>query len=119
MAHRVAVMYAGQVVEQRTADDLFARPQHPYTAALLAAMPERSTGEERLATIPGMVPGLFDRPDGCLFHPRCRYDTGHRCRQRPELRPWADGVVRCHFPLGDPDREAAMARDRAVARTAA
>jgi len=119
MAHRVAVMYAGQVVEERTADDLFARPQHPYTAALLAAMPERSTGEERLATIPGMVPGLFDRPRGCLFHPRCRYDTGHLCRQRPELRAWAGGVVRCHFPLGDPDREAEMARDRAVARTAA
>jgi dipeptide transport system ATP-binding protein len=119
MAHRVAVMYAGQVVEQRSADDLFDQPQHPYTAALLAAMPERSTGEQRLATIPGMVPGLFDRPHGCLFHPRCSYDTGHLCRQRPELRPWAGGVVRCHFPLGDADRVAAMARDRALARPAA
>ena len=119
MAHRVAVMYAGQVVEERSADDLFARPQHPYTAALLAAMPERSTGDERLATIPGMVPGLFDRPRGCLFHPRCRYDTGHLCRQRPELRPWESGVVRCHFPFGDPDREVAVARDRQLARPAA
>ena len=71
MARRVAVMYAGQVVEERGADELFAAPQHPYTAALLAAMPERSTGESRLATIPGVVPGLYDRPQGCLFAPRC------------------------------------------------
>jgi len=119
MARRVAVMYAGQVVEERAADELFAAPQHPYTAALLSAMPERSAGERRLATIPGMVPGLYDRPNGCLFAPRCSYDTGHLCRQRPELRPWAGGAVRCHFPLGMPDRDAALARDRQLARPAA
>jgi len=115
MARRVAVMYAGQIVEEQDAAALFAAPEHPYTAALLAAMPERSTGEGRLATIPGVVPGLYDRPRGCLFAPRCRYATQHLCQIRPELRPWADGRVRCHFPLGDPDREAAMARDRLVA----
>src|SRR6201993_3967894 len=63
---RAAVMYAGQVVEERPASQLFTAPQHPYTAALLAALPERSTGESRLATIPGVVPGLHDRPNGCL-----------------------------------------------------
>ena len=104
-------MYAGQVVEEQRADALFAAPQHPYTAALLAAMPERSAGEQRLATIPGMVPGLYDRPAGCLFAPRCRYATQHACQRRPELRAWGDGKVRCHFPLGDPDRDAAIARD--------
>ena len=57
MARRVAVMYAGQVMEERGADALFAAPEHPYTAALLAAMPERHTGGTRLATIPGVVPG--------------------------------------------------------------
>ena len=62
MARRVAVMYAGQVMEEREADALFAAPQHPYTAALLAAMPERHEGGDRLATIPGVVPGLHDRP---------------------------------------------------------
>src|SRR5215472_7743143 len=88
MARRVAVMYAGQIVEERTADALFAAPQHPYTAALLSAMPERSTVESQLATIPGMVPGLYDRPRGCLFAPRCTYATA-RCRtDRPELREW-------------------------------
>jgi dipeptide transport system ATP-binding protein len=119
MARRVAVMYAGQVVEERGADLLFSKPQHPYTAALLAAMPERSTGERRLATIAGMVPGLYDRPDGCLFAPRCNYATGHLCQRRPDVRPWEGGVVRCHFPLGEPDRDAALARDRQLARPAA
>ena len=112
MAHRVAVMYAGQVVEERGADALFADPQHPYTAALLAAMPERSTGETRLATISGVVPGLYDRPDGCLFAPRCAYGTARACQARPAMLPWQGGLVRCHFPLGDPQREAAIAADR-------
>ena len=116
MARRVAVMYAGQIVEERTADALFAAPEHPYTAALLAAMPERSTGDARLATIPGVVPGLYDRPSGCLFAPRCAYATGYSCRTRPELREWAGGRVRCHYPLGDPERDAAIARDGRVAQ---
>jgi dipeptide transport system ATP-binding protein len=114
MAQRVAVMYAGQVVEERGADELFAAPQHPYTAALLAAMPERSTGEARLATIPGVVPGLYDRPDGCLFAPRCEYATRQSCQRRPPTRAWSSGLIRCHFPLGDPHRDAAIARERRV-----
>ena len=112
MARRVAVMYAGQVLEERGVDALFAAPQHPYTAALLAAMPERSDGETRLATIPGVVPGLYDRPKGCLFAPRCTSATDQSCQKRPDLRAWQDGRVRCHFPLGDPQRDAALARER-------
>jgi dipeptide transport system ATP-binding protein len=114
IARRVAVMYAGQVVEEREADALFAAPEHPYTAALLAAMPERHAGG-RLATIPGVVPGLHDRPSGCLFAPRCSYATARSCRERPELRAWAGGRVRCHYPLGDPERAATIARDGPVA----
>jgi len=100
MAQRVAVMYAGQIMEQQHAHGLFTAPQHPYTEALMAAMPERSNGQARLATIPGMVPGLFDRPQGCLFAPRCSY-ARNECQTRPALRPWQDGAVRCHFPLGE------------------
>src|SRR5699024_5042458 len=97
-ADRVSVMYAGQPVEERAADDLFANPRHPYTAALLDALPERSTGTH-LPTIPGMVPGQGNRPVGCLFHPRCRF-TQQRCRAtRPLLEADQDGHVRCHFPL--------------------
>jgi dipeptide transport system ATP-binding protein len=105
MARRVAVMYAGQVMEERLADDLFAEPQHPYTAALLAAMPERSEGHARLKTIPGVVPGLYDRPAGCLFHPRCDYATRRCERDRPALRAWRQGLVRCHYPMSDPLRD--------------
>jgi dipeptide transport system ATP-binding protein len=110
MAQRVAVMYAGQVVEERRAAELFRTPQHPYTAALLAAMPERSEGLQRLATIPGVVPGAFDRPSGCLFAPRCASATP-ACAARPHLQPWAEGAVRCHYPMDMPDRAARRAAD--------
>ena len=108
---RVAVMYAGQIMEQRPTQSLFASPQHPYTAALLAARPEASDGG-RLATIPGVVPGLHDRPAGCLFSPRCGYATPLTDESRPGLRPWMDGLIRCHYPLGDPSRDARIAADR-------
>jgi dipeptide transport system ATP-binding protein len=110
IAQRVAVMYSGQVMEERAAADLFTAPQHPYTAALLAARPESRVGE-RLATIPGTVPSLANRPHGCLFSPRCAYATPRATEARPELRPWKDGTVRCHYPLGDASRDARIAAD--------
>jgi len=118
-AQRIMVMYAGQIMEERKVDALFSAPQHPYSAALLAALPERSEGANRLATIPGMVPGLNDRPKGCLFSPRCAYATQHSRTVQPELRAWQDGHVRCHYPLGDAQREAERARDEAGATTEA
>lgn len=113
IAHRVAVMYSGQVMEQNATADLFADPQHPYTAALMAARPESRVGE-KLATIPGVVPSLAERPDGCLFAPRCKYATPHAVACRPELQSWKNGLVRCHYPLGDPMRDARIAADRAA-----
>ncbi len=99
-AQRVAVQYAGQQVEKQDVAGLFSRPRHPYTAALLDAMPERSTGR-RLPTIPGVVPGQGDRPTGCLFNPRCGYATD-RCRaELPLLEPLPNSAaVRCHHPVG-------------------
>jgi dipeptide transport system ATP-binding protein len=100
MAQRIAVMYAGQILEEQSAQNLFAAPRHPYTEALIASMPERSDGHSRLATIPGMVPGLYDRPSGCLFAPRCGY-AQESCRaRRPALASLGQGAVRCHFALG-------------------
>jgi dipeptide transport system ATP-binding protein len=117
-AQRVAVMYSGQVMETNETSRLFADPQHPYTAALLAARPESRIGD-KLATIPGSVPSLYERPSGCLFAPRCTYATPHTFADRPELRDWHGGGVRCHYPLGDPDRDAKIAADRAGSKVAA
>lgn len=100
-AQRVAVMYAGQVAETRPVADLFERPRHPYTGALLDALPERALGKRRLPTIPGMVPGIADRPAGCLFSPRCRF-ADDRCRaERPALFEVDNGKARCFYPLPD------------------
>ena len=99
MAQRVAVMYAGQIMEQQPAQALFQRPRHPYTEALMAALPERSEGSARLATIPGMVPGMHDRPTGCLFAPRCSYASDDCSSQRPGLVNGLQATVRCHHPL--------------------
>jgi dipeptide transport system ATP-binding protein len=97
-AQRVVVQYAGQHVEKQDVVGLFRDPHHPYTAALLSALPERAHGH-RLASIPGVVPGLFDRPKGCLFNPRCRFATDH-CRHVPP-HPAAPelGHALCHYPL--------------------
>jgi dipeptide transport system ATP-binding protein len=97
-AQRVSVQYAGQKVEEQTAQALFTQPHHPYTAALLAALPERAT-TRRLPTIAGVVPGQFDRPEGCLFAPRCSHAQA-LCHTTPPLPRITDGAqVRCHFPL--------------------
>lgn len=97
-AERVSVQYAGQKVEEQPVADLFATPHHPYTAALLAALPERAT-ERHLPTIPGVVPGQFDRPKGCLFSPRCKF-ADDRCHSVPPAPAGADlGFARCHYPL--------------------
>jgi peptide/nickel transport system ATP-binding protein len=103
----VAVMYAGKIVEQAPAAELFARPLHPYTIGLLAARPEHRTGTgEPLAAIPGMVPQPRDFPAGCRFHPRCPFAREPRCTaQPPDLRPLGTGhLVRCHYAedLGPP-----------------
>ena len=98
-AERVQVMYAGQVVENRPVAALMGAPSHPYTAALLDALPERAGDHRRLATIAGVVPGIADRPPGCLFSPRCRFATDLTRTVRPGITRLADGVVRCHHPL--------------------
>lgn len=98
-ADRVMVMYASQQVEQQTTRHLFDHPRHPYTAALLEGLPERSRDKRRLSVIPGNVPGAFERLDGCVFAPRCRF-TQPKCNiERPELVVSAIGGLRCHFPL--------------------
>ncbi|TDK44508.1 ABC transporter ATP-binding protein [Antarcticimicrobium luteum] len=102
-AERVSVQYAGQKIEEQPVVPLFRTPHHPYTAALLDALPERAT-EKRLPTIPGVVPGQFDRPPGCLFSPRCKF-ADDRCRGEPPQPCGADlGQARCFHPLSTDER---------------
>ncbi len=97
-AEQVSVQYAGQKCEQQQVTDLFARPHHPYTAALLAALPERAT-TKHLPTIPGVVPGQFDRPRGCLFSPRCSMATDLCHETPPPVGAPEAGFARCHYPI--------------------
>ena len=98
-AHRIIVMYAGQVVEEGRAEEIFKSPLHPYTQALLKALPEFAEGKSRLQSLPGVVPGKYDRPQGCLLNPRCPYAT-EECRSiEPALVQINGRQVKCHTPL--------------------
>lgn len=99
-AERVSVQYAGQKVEEQPVLPLFRSPHHPYTSALLDALPERAT-EKLLPTIPGVVPGQFDRPKGCLFSPRCAF-ANETCKAKPPEPAGTElGAARCHYPLNE------------------
>ena len=99
-AKRIAVMYAGEVVEIQAVPALFERPHHPYTEALLASIPEHSRGAARLPTLAGVVPGQQDRPKGCLLSPRCPYVVAACRSTHPNLTRTADDAsVRCLKPI--------------------
>ena len=102
MCDRVIVMYAGQVVESAPVDELFHDAAHPYAKALLESIPRSGTRKagERLATIPGIVPGLHNMPAACRFAERCSLKQSTCEQDPPELTPFApEREVRCHFPV--------------------
>jgi peptide/nickel transport system ATP-binding protein len=108
-ADRVAVMYAGKVVETTDTSSLYANPRHPYTEALFHALPEKSAEtRERLYSIPGAPPDLVNPPKGCRFAPRCRYATD-KCRaEAPDLTGETTAhTYRCFFPVGAKERTVA------------
>ncbi|HLG44997.1 MAG TPA: oligopeptide/dipeptide ABC transporter ATP-binding protein [Reyranella sp.] len=98
VSHEVAVMYLGRIVEQGDPDRLFATPAHPYTQALVSAIPTHTRGRKRRIVLPGEPPNPVDRPAGCAFHPRCPHAVA-RCRlETPALRTLADGRrAACHL----------------------
>jgi oligopeptide/dipeptide ABC transporter ATP-binding protein len=105
-ADDIIVMYAGQVVEQASTLDLFDNPEHPYTEALLGALPQlegEGVREGRLTAIPGRPPDLIDPPAACRFAPRCPYAGGDACSERmPELREVRQGHwVRSDHPASE------------------
>ncbi len=100
-AHKVIVMYAGQIVETGAATEIFKTPKHPYTQALLRSLPESAVGATRLDSLPGVVPGRFDRPTGCMLNPRCPYATA-KCRsEEPAVQGPVNRAVKCHYPLNE------------------
>ncbi len=112
VADRIAVMYLGVIVEVAPADELWDRPIHPYTEALLSAIPviddENGGGRRERIVLAGEVPSPIDPPSGCRFHPRCRYAT-EICREvRPPLVDHGGGhVAACHHPLTGAGKEGA------------
>ena len=107
MADRVAVMYLGEIVELGSREQIFAQPAHPYTAALLASVPDISSRKGKFGRIlSGDPPSPAQPPTGCAFHPRCGY-ASERCRsERPQQQLLADDHrVACHHPLRQADRE--------------
>jgi oligopeptide/dipeptide ABC transporter ATP-binding protein len=102
IADRVAVMYAGEVVELASVETLFARPLHPYTAALLRAMPRADQASDNLEPIPGSVPAVTAMPPGCAYAPRCPLKQPSCEERRPELMAagTTEHLVRCPVRLG-------------------
>ena len=99
IAHRVAVMYAGRIVEQGATAQMLKSPSHPYTAGLMGSMPANSPRGQRLKSIPGGLPPLSSLPKGCSFAPRCAHAT-EACEVVPDLTFTSpDHAVRCVFPL--------------------
>ncbi len=110
LADRVAVMYAGEIVEEADTETLFADPQHPYTQGLIGSIPVAGSRRDRLDVIPGRVPNLIDLPGGCRFAPRCRARIEAELDICTELRPeltdvGSDHTARCWLYAEDPRDE--------------
>jgi len=101
ISHRVAVMYLGKIVELGNCRDLFARPLHPYTEALISAVPITDRKKQgRRIILAGDVPSPLNPPQGCRFHPRCRYRQNRCAKKEPQLKEVnPDRWAACHYPL--------------------
>jgi oligopeptide/dipeptide ABC transporter ATP-binding protein len=97
MSDRIAVMYAGKLVEVGPKQDILSSPLHPYTEALLSAVPKTTQRRKRLVSR-GEVPDLGNLPSGCVFHPRCQYATEQCKTEEPHLRDVGAGrIASCHL----------------------
>jgi peptide/nickel transport system ATP-binding protein len=126
LADRIGVMYLGKLVEMGAADDIYQRPAHPYTAGLLAAIPDPEPavpGATRATAVTGELPSAISPPSGCRFRTRCPFARDVCSHEQPQLRSFGPGhIAACHFPLQPADAaDAADARvtgEQATAPTA-
>lgn len=96
---RVAVMYAGEIIEEGSAKDIFEGEQHhPYTIGLFGSIPDLEHETKRLAPIPGLMPNPYDLPTGCKFSPRCPHCTDTCRNSEPPVRMFNHHMIKCHFP---------------------
>ena len=101
MVDKINVMYCGKIVERGDINTVIRHPSHPYTEGLLGSIPKLNTPSDRLDYIPGMVPNMFELPEGCYFAPRCKYCQEICKTTKPETKDLGGGhCVACHFPLG-------------------
>jgi peptide/nickel transport system ATP-binding protein len=117
LSDRIAVLYLGRLLEIGPAERVFAGPHHPYTAALLSAVPSLDEGDERRVRLWGAIASGGDRgpPTGCVFHTRCPRKVGSVCEERePPLHPGAEPghQIRCHIPAFDLERRNPLDRTR-------
>ena len=106
LADKIAVMYAGRVVETGTVSDVLERPLHPYAAGLIGSVPSRNRRGVPLAQIPGMAPSIARLPEGCSFRPRCGHATA-ACREEPPAVAFPNArMARCFHPLVDQENAA-------------
>ena len=103
LSDRIAVLYLGRVMELGPADQVFNAPHHPYTEALLSAVPTLDDTDTERIRLEGEIPSAADPPSGCVFHTRCPRKIGAICEEtEPELRQEEAGHgIRCHIPLAE------------------
>lgn len=108
MVDKIMVMYCGKVVERGPVEEIVNNPVHPYTEGLLASIPRLHTPSDKLEYIPGMVPNMFELPEGCYFAPRCKYCQDICLKTKPEtMQVNENHEVACHFPLENLTEEGA------------
>lgn len=95
---KVAIMYAGEIVEMGTVREVYLHPKHPYTRGLFDSIPKIDEESEKLIPIEGLMPDMSDLPAGCYFHPRCKY-CQDICRREAPKAAGTDHMCKCHFPL--------------------
>ena len=95
---RVAIVYAGEIVEIGTVEEVYLHPKHPYTKGLFDSIPKIDEDTEKLVPIDGMMPNMAELPTGCYFHPRCPYSKDICKKESPQLLG-KEHQCKCHFPL--------------------